>query len=191
MLTALGLLLLFIVALLAVPVKVSFQLSWQQAFQGSLRLRWLFGLVRIPIRLPFAGAAKPDKRARRKESPRRKKDNAKKLFQQKSLRRRLLRFLRDFWRAIGKRNLKLHVRIGLDDPADTGQLWALLGPVAALAANSREASIRLEPDFFNNTFEMQSSGEIRIVPLYLAYLTLGLILSAPVLRAIKQSRSVA
>lgn len=191
MLTVLGLLLLFLIALLATPVTLSFQLSWRQAFHGSLRVNWLFGLVRIPVTLPITDTAKAKGQTRHKGRAPRKKQNLGNLFRQKPLRRRAFRFIRDFWRAIDKRGLSLHLRVGLGDPADTGQLWAFVGPVAALASNTHEASIRFEPDFYDNTFEMQSSGEIRLVPLYLIYLTLGLLLSSPVLRVIKQSRAVA
>ncbi|MFO7593763.1 MAG: DUF2953 domain-containing protein [Pseudomonadota bacterium] len=191
MLIVLGLLLLSIIALLTIPVALSFQLTWQQAFHGSLKVNWLFGLVRIPVTLPITGTAKTKGQTRHKSRAPRKKQNLGNLFRQKPLRRRAFRFIRDFWRAIDKRGLSLHLRVGLGDPADTGQLWAFVGPLAALASNTREASIRFEPDFFDTAFEMQSSGEIRFVPLYLIYLTLGLLLSAPVIRAIKQSRAVA
>ena len=39
--------LVLIIALLAVPITLTFKLSWRQAIQGDIELRWLFGLVRV------------------------------------------------------------------------------------------------------------------------------------------------
>ena len=67
--------------------------------------------------------------------------------------------------------------LGLGDPADTGQLWALMGPVSALSSNLRDAAVHIEPDFNEATLEVDGSGEIRIVPLEFLYLGCGLLVS--------------
>ena len=103
----------------------------------------------------------------------------------------MIRFIHELWHAIQKRDVSLRIRIGLDDPADTGQLWAILGPVAGMLANVRQASIEIEPEFSVSTFELDSSGTIRIIPLQLLYLILALLLSPAVWRGIRQMRKAA
>ena len=109
----------------------------------------------------------------------------------KPFRQRVFRFIRAVWRAIHKQDLRLRMRIGLGDPADTGQLWALVGPLSGLLANNREASIEIEPEFFDAIFELDSSGSIRIIPLQLLYLAVGLLLSPSVWQGIREMRQTA
>lgn len=187
--------LLLLIALLAVPVTLTFQVSWQQAIESDIKLHWLFGLVHV--RLPSFQSKAPSlegeeltqKMSHFKRSSR-KKTNFFAIIWQKAFRRRIIKFVSDFWHAIHKRNVNLRIRIGLGDPADTGLLWAVVGPVAGILANAQEASIELEPEFFDATFELDSSGNIRLIPLQMIYLTAGLLLSPPVWQAIKQVRKM-
>lgn len=192
MLTGVIILLLVLITLLAVPVTLRFQVSWHQTVQGKIHLLWLFGLVRIPIPIshPKSPSNKDEEAAkifsRRKHSPN-NKQNVFSVFQQKPFRRRIFRFIRDLWRAIQKNDLRLRIRIGLGDPADTGQLWAIVGPVSGILANTKEAVFEFEPDFVETTFELDSSGKVRLIPLHLIYLTVGLLLSPPFWQAIKKT----
>ncbi|MDX1697383.1 MAG: DUF2953 domain-containing protein, partial [Thiohalobacterales bacterium] len=111
-------------------------------------------------------------------------------IRQKSFRRRIIRFAGDIWRALHKSNLSLQIRLGLGDPADTGRLWAVVGPVAGILSNTREASIEVMPEFLESTFEMGGSGEIRVIPLQMIYLTAGLLLSPPFWQGIRRMRAV-
>lgn len=196
MLTGVIAFLLLLIILLAIPVTLTFQVSWQQAFQGYVKLHWLFGLVRMRLSPSQSKAPSPEAEAvaqkidRFEHSTRKKKQNVNviAIIRQKAFRRRIVRFIRDFWRAIHKRNVSLSVRIGLGDPADTGQLWAVVGPVAGMLSNVQAASIEVVPDFFDTTFEIDSSGIIRIFPLLIIYLAVGLLLSPPVWRVIKLMR---
>lgn len=195
MLTGALLFLLGIVALLAVPVTLSYRVSWQQAFRGGADLRWLFGLVRvqIPSRKPKTVVSDRQKSARKKrrKAASRKKSGPIAAIRMKPFRQRVFRFIRAVWRAIQKQDLRLRMRIGLGDPADTGQLWAVVGPLSGLLANTREASIEIEPEFIDAIFELDSSGSIRIIPLQLFYLAIGLLLSPCVWQGIRQMRQTA
>lgn len=195
MLTGVVTFLLLLIALLAIPVTLTFQVSWHKAFLGNIKLLWLFGLVRVP--LPFSQTKTPSpegeelaKKFSRLERSSRKKQNIFAVIRQKPFRRRIIRFVSDFWHAVSKRDLSLRIRIGLGDPADTGQLWAIVGPMAGMLANTQEASIEFEPEFLDTTFELYSSGNIRFIPLQMIYLAVGLLLSPPVWQAIKQVREV-
>lgn len=192
MLTAiLGILLVF-VALLTVPVTLIYQVSWRQAYKGKMTLYWLFGLVRI--QLPIAKTEKTDeerKTATRKKRVKKSsatKSNPVAAIRQKNFRQRIFRFIRDLWLAIHKQHLSFQVRIGLGDPAETGQLWAFIGPLSGMLACVQEASIEIKPEFVDTVFELDSSGNIRFIPIQMIYLVIGLLLSPSIWRGIQQMR---
>ncbi|MDH3421220.1 MAG: DUF2953 domain-containing protein, partial [Gammaproteobacteria bacterium] len=106
----------------------------------------------------------------------------------KAFRRRIIRFVSDLWHAIDKKNIGVRIRIGLGDPPDTGQLWAIVGPIAAALASAHEASIKVEPEFLGATLEMDSSGSIRLIPLRIIYLTIALLLSPTVWQGLSRMR---
>ena len=182
-----------VVVLLAMPVTLTYQLSWKQALSARLRLIWAFGLVRAEVS-PDRAKAEPDKpqTARRKAGGRgkskRRKTNFMAAIRRPSFRRRIGRFVSDVWRAVHKKNVRLLVRLGLGDPADTGQLWAVLGPLSGILARLRDVRIAIEPDFLDPVFEVDSSGTIRLIPLQIVFLTLGLLVSPSIWRGIMSMR---
>lgn len=182
-----------LVALLAIPVTLTFHIAWRDALHSDIALTWAFGLVHL--RLPSGERTPP--------APRRREDNndhttrsgapkPAKLFaaiRVRRFRRRMLRFAADLWRALHKRDLHLHVRLGLGDPAETGQLWGMLGPGAGLLSGVSDASISVEPDFLDATLELDGSGRIRVMPLRLLGLASALLLSPSVWQGLKRMRT--
>ena len=183
-----------VVILLAVPVTLTYQLSWSQTLSARLRLNWAFGLVRADVSpdLTKPAAGKPEA-ARKKagwwRKAKGKKTNFVAAIRHPAFRRRVLRFASDLWRAIHKKNVRLLVRMGLGDPADTGQLWAVLGPLSGMLARPRDIRIAIEPDFLGSTLDVDSSGTIRMIPLQLAIIALGLLVSPPVWRGVMLMRA--
>lgn len=190
MLSGILLLVLSLLVLLTIPLTVAFQLAHRQAVSGHLLLLWGFGLlrVRIPLSATTPSAAGRERTPAKSVRPRRRERSRASplaLLRCRSLRRRLLRFVSDLWQAVHKRNLMLYIRLGLDDPADTGQLWAVVGPVAAILADLDEARVEIEPEFTAAVFELESSGAIRIIPLQLLYLVVMLLCSPALWRGIR------
>lgn len=183
-----------VVILLAMPVTLTYQLFWKQALSANVRLNWAFGLVRVDVS-PDPAKAEPDKpqaarkKAGRRGKSKRNKTNFMAAIRQPSFRRRILRFVSDVWCAVHKKNVRLLVRLGLGDPAETGQLWAVLGPLSGMLARIRDIRIAIEPDFLDPTLEVDSSGTIRLIPLQFVILALGLVFSPPVWRGIMLMRT--
>jgi len=187
----LGLLPVLLIVLLAVPLTVMFSIRRIEETQGQVRFLWLFGLVRFQLRFP--GVAKACSRpapapAKKAISPRpgRKQVSAGRLFSliwTPACRRRVHKFIRDMWRATHPRDLFLRLRIGLGDPADTGRLWAIVGPIAGMAGNLRSAEVRLEPEFIDPAFEVEGHGQFRLVPVQFIAMTVAFMLSPIMLRA--------
>lgn len=196
MLSATAIVLLGLVVLLAVPVSLTYRLSWQKKLQGRARLHWLFGLVRvrlasIEVEQDSTGGKQIESPVESKVKPGRTKLRPLAAFRQKPFRQRILRFVREIWRAFQIHDVYLRIRIGLGDPAETGQLWALFGPLSGLLANIENASVELEPEFIDAVFELDSSGKISIIPLKLVYLVLGLLCSPPFWRGMKRMQPTA
>lgn len=182
MLTALLAFLIFIAVLLAIPISLVYRVSWRGHWQANVHLFWMFGLlhVRIPTATtpPSAKAKHTRHKPARRQKPRtRRTVNPLAAWRLHSFRRRILKFLHDLWRAIHKRDVRLQLLIGMGDPADTGRLWAVVGPVSALLGRSREVRIHFEPEFTETCFEFSSSGNIRVIPVQLLGLTLALLVS--------------
>ncbi|MDH3589487.1 MAG: DUF2953 domain-containing protein [Gammaproteobacteria bacterium] len=195
MLTGVLALLLLLVVLLAIPVVVRFQLCWPQGVDNNARLEWAFGFVRVRIPGSKSKEAtivdeKPDEETDRPGHSGGRKRNVIAAIRQKPFRRRIFRFSRDLWRAVHKDEVSIRFRVGLGDPAQTGQLWAIIGPVAGMLSNVQDAAINIEPDFLDTTLDMRSDGNIRVIPLQLVYLAAGLLLSRSIWSGVKQMNRV-
>lgn len=187
-----------LVLALAVPVDVAFRLEGIETFRGQIRMRWLFGLVRFRFALPGVAEPKPSEPppapppaapVRRKPKERRRPVDVLAALRQAAFRRRLYRFVRDLLRAAHARELSLRLRLGLGDPADTGRLWALVGPLSAWAQNLPNADVRIEPEFMEPVLEFQTHGRFMLIPLQFIALAVAFALSPASIRAWRALRA--
>ena len=194
MLIGTGIFLSLVVILLALPVTLTYRLSWKETLSARIRLIWAFGLVRADVSPDLDKSGPHNAESARKKAARQAKSKGSKAnfmaaIREPSFRRRVYRFVSDVWQAIHKKNVRLLIRLGLGDPADTGQLWAILGPLSGMFARLRDIRIAIEPDFLDSTLEVDSSGTIRMIPLRIAIIVLGLFFSPPVWRGIMSMRT--
>jgi hypothetical protein len=194
MLTVVLAILLVLLALLAIPIDFVYRVSWDGQFQGELHVQWLFGLlhVRVPLEKPSSTETtkeSPARQTKQKKPKAKRKTNPLAAWRLRSFRQRIWKFVRDLWRAIHKRDLHLQLQIGLDDPADTGRLWAILGPLSAICTQSKSVQIDIAPDFTDSHLEFNSSGNIRIIPLQLLAIIIGLLLSPPFWYGLRQMQT--
>ena len=198
--------LLALVALLAAPVDLAFRLERAAPLAGEVTVRWLLGLVRVRVPIPAApkapgragGEAQGERpaevetrpeggteaaRRRARREARRRPGRIVDVLRQEAFRERAWRLGRDLARAVRVRRLRLWLRLGLDDPADTGLLWAVMGPLGAVALGLRGAEVRIEPEFAEAAREFQAEGRILIVPLQVLALAAAFALSPPSMRA--------
>jgi hypothetical protein len=194
--------LLVLIALLAIPVTLRFNISWHGMLHQDVRVDWAFGLVRVRVAAPRAkgkGDARSESKAKKRASPSRahqkrkgrNKPDVLAALRLRKFRLRIARFMRSFWRAFHKDDVKLRVRIGLEDPAETGQLWGLIGPLAALLTIVREISVSVVPEFREATFELDTSGKIRVIPGRLVVIVGSLLLCPSFWQGMKTLRGAA
>ena len=185
-----------LVALLAVPVSVAFRVEGVEPFNAQFGIGWLFGLLGFRIRLPRASRRKPPaeatvagctrrctERRTTERTKRRKNGGALGVLRQAEFRGRIFRLLADLLRAAHVHELRLRMRLGLGDPADTGRLWAIVGPLSAIARNLRNADVRIEPEFVDPAFEFRADGRLLLIPLQIVALVLAFVASPASVRA--------
>lgn len=175
---------LALVLLLAVPVAVAFRLERVEAFGGRITVRWLFGLVRFAVRIPVTAKPAPVRPKRRTKRGRRGAGGRMlAVLRRAAFRRRVFQLVKDLAAAAHPRGVSLHMRLGLGDPADTGRLWALVGPLNAAAGNLRVVEVQIEPEFMDSTFEFRFAGRLLVIPLQLVALAIVFALSPASLQA--------
>jgi hypothetical protein len=185
---------LLLVTLLALPVTLTYQLSFKEKLSADVRLNWAFGLVNADVSPDPANPESDEAESARKKAGWRSKAKGDKTkfvaaIREPAFRRRILRFAADVWRAIHKKNIELLVRVGLGDPADTGQLWGVVGPLSGALARAGDIRVTIEPDFLDATFEVDGSGTMRMIPLQVVIIVLGLLVSPPFWRGIMLLRT--
>ncbi len=188
-----------LVVLLAVPVRVAFRARGVEPFEGRFTVRWLFGLVRVRIRVPRArkaGAAPSPRPPKEAKEARRARKKARAtpgrivaVLREEAFRARARRLVGRLVRAARASGLRLRMRLGLGDPADTGRLWALVGPLAAAASGWHGAEVRIDPEFLDAVLEFDAQGRVRVVPLQVLAIALGFALSPSSIRAWRTLRA--
>lgn len=189
MLASIALFLLFIVALLALPVDMVFTIQRDEESRQDIHFDWLFGLVKIP--LTGRATRKQEGKSVTKGRNTNRRGGRKKvvaLLRNPHFRKRFLTYTRYLMRSTRIKSLDLHVRIGLDDPADTGKLWGVLGPITALLASCRHAHIQIQPEFASESFTLHRHGTIRLIPIWTIMIGFCFFLSPAVIRAIASDR---
>lgn len=154
-----------LVALLALPMELAFHASLAgpgSPFERSGRFRWAFGAVDAPL---------PDRKVSREkkakpQSPRKKsvRRNIRRLLLNPAAWERASVLLARLVHTARWRVFRLEARFGLDDPAETGQLWGLLSTVLFMLPHRLDVVV--QPVFEGPDLAFDGEAEIRLVPLH-------------------------
>jgi hypothetical protein len=177
--------LVFLIALLAIPVDVKFSVRLHDGFVGRAMVAWMFGLVRLPMpsKTGKPSPLEPSPKTRKGKPWYKGSRSMVTMLRSEGFWPRLLRFASDILNVVQVRILRLRVRLGLEDPADTGQLWAFVGPLTAILAEARGTDIGIEPDFERAFLSMDGSAELRVIPIRALVVVIPFIGSPATLRA--------
>lgn len=168
-------------------MNLSFRAVWHRQFTGDVLVRWLFGLVRLHLHTGLKGSGSKSRTKHQRSKSTHLTRRFVRAARLPTFRQRLVLFVRDFWRALHPKNMSVRLRFGLGDPAETGQLWSVVGPVVAMLATVRQVSVDVQPEFFESTVEADSDGSMRVIPLQLIALLVALMLSPSIWKALKDA----
>lgn len=180
----------FIALVLCVPLDIEPRLDVYGRPKFQMRLVWLFGLVSKEV---GKGKKKPaeKKRVVTEAKPKRKRKRIRaetifKIMRTKGLLKQFKNLLRDILGRLKIRDLAVDFRVGLDNPADTGLLFALIGPTAFFLDSSRVHQIKVEPSFGDGAVcEGYLHGAVRLWPVQLVVPFLRFVFSLATIRVVK------
>jgi len=168
--------------ILSVPLDLAFRADIDGRTRYNLKLVWLFGLVKRELGRRRR-KAKPPKAKRKRQGA----GIALGVLRTQGLIRQVRTLVADVFKSLSIRQLNADFRIGLGNPADTGLLFAFIGPAFVFINPPSRCRINLEPSFADEAvLEGQSQAVVRLLPIRLLIPGLRFFLSLPVLRAIKK-----
>jgi hypothetical protein len=177
---------LLVILVLSVPVDLAVRVVTPEKPRMRLGLRWLFGLVSWEIKPEKTGEPARKAKAAGAKPPGKRAGQARvflAILSTRGLVRQFLKMVRNILRHLKIGGLKVDLRLGLDDPASTGLLFAIIGPPLALWHPSE---IKLTPGFEGAVFAGELNGNIRVIPGQVVTAVLRFICSLPAMRAVKR-----
>jgi len=178
-----------ITLLLCVPLDLVLRTNMAGRPKFSMRLVWLFGLISHELR-PGEKRLEKEKATEHKQKPKNWTLGIRltlEVLRTKGLLRQFGSFLKRILRHIKIRELVANLKVGLDNPADTGLLFAFAAPVNLLLSYFSPHPIKIEPSFAGEAIiEGHLYGTLRLRPIQLAAPLIGFAFSLPTLRAAKK-----
>lgn len=171
----------FVALALSVPIDLTVRADFQGEPRFTVRIEWLFGLVvrKLNGRKKKAEGRKPT-RARGQAR------DILDILRTEGLLKQVRRLLKDVFRRIKVRELKADFRVGLDNPVETGILFAMIRPAGFLAGLAGPFDVHVQPDFDEKVFEGYVHGQARLRPIRLVIPCLRFFFSRPVIRTLQK-----
>ena len=158
----------FIILVLCVPLDAALSIDTSEKPKYRLGLVWLFGLIGKEI---SRKKKKPEeKKEITKKKPKRKSrigfNTVLKILRTKGLLSQFQDLVRGVLSQLKIRELRVNLKLGLDSPADTGFLFALIGSTKPFLNLPSQYQIRVQPSFHDETvFEGYLHGVLRLQPI--------------------------
>jgi len=185
-LASLAVILIFV---LCVPLDMTLHADVYGKPKLRLKLSWLFGLVSKEVtrgKEPKEKKKLVKEKRKPREGKRRLRDILE-ILRTRGLLSQLKRLLSDVLSRLKIRDLIADFRVGLGDPADTGLLFALIGPATFWLNSSLSHQIRVQPSFEGEgVFEGYSHGVVRLRPIQLVIPFLRFAFSIATIRVAKR-----
>ena len=147
---------LFFILILSIPIEMAFDTSRPGA---KARVGWAFGLLWKEV----GGKKKKPKRPKKKK----RRPGAKAFLDFLPTRGSvsgLLKLARRMIGGIRVKQLDAHLRMGLDDPADTGMLYSVIWPILIPLNYIGSSNLRMDLCFEEEILDFTGQGHVRVVP---------------------------
>ena len=188
---ALASLTVLLISILCVPVDAVLTLDTSAERKFRLRLVWLFGLIS-----PELGRERRKPKARQPSRAKRKRRiglrTIWRILRTRGLLTKIKNLVRDVLSRIKIKEIAVNLRLGLDDPADTGLVFAVIGAARPFLKLPRQYELTIQPSFSDQPFfQGYLRGVLRLQPIRLV-IPLGRFVFSPtmfrVLRVLASSR---
>jgi hypothetical protein len=180
---------ILITLVLCIPLELVFRTNMDERPKFRLRLIWLFGLVTGELRQ----TRKKSEGKRTNEYERKPDDWMQRLrvtfeiLQIKGLLKQLGCSIKGIIRRVKVREVAANLKVGLDNPADTGLLFAFIAPVNLAINYFLPYPVKIEPSFTGESLITGNIyGTVRLWPIQLAATLIAFAFSLPTLRAAKK-----
>lgn len=186
--TLAGLVVLIFFAL-SIPLNLSLHVDVPGKPKFRTKIRWFFGLVNKEITKKEEQPIKKQKTIKPKRKPKEKVIRVKVLLQilrVKGLLKQVKSLLRDTLKRVRLDTLEVDFKLGLDDPADTGLIFAFIGPAACLFNAFLPDRVKIQASFAGEAvLEGSLDIALRFVPWLVVIPLLRFIFSPPGFRVTK------
>lgn len=182
MLTAF-IILFLIFLLLIIPVEFVFNYKNFETPVKKVILSWFFGIISFevyPKKTPSKGKKELKTRSEKKKGTGFSK--IRKILGNSKFTAKTYNTVRRLLSSAKPKLNRLYLKIGLGDPADTGILWGLLGPLSGILHGYPDKDLVIEPDFLDPAFDVDTHGKITIIPLEIIFIAFSYIFSPVVLK---------
>ncbi len=178
-----------IVFALLVPLDVVLYVDVYGRPKFRMRLAWLFGLVSKEIAKKEKKPEDKKKTVRGKRMPGKRGPGAGtilEILRARGLLGQIKLLLKGILRLPRIKDLAADLKVGLGDPADTGLLFALIGPATFFVGSSFPNQIKVQPSFTDEAvLEGSLHGALRLRPIQLIPPLLRFVFSLPTIRVAK------
>ena len=182
-------LIVLITVLLSIPFYVKFSVNTSEKPKLRVKLAWFFGLINKEINTEKKKTQEKRKVAREKLREKKRKFDFKailKILQTKGFIKQLKNLITSTLSQCKIREFAANLKLGLEDPADIGLVYALAGSAMPFFNLSSQYQINIQP-YFNdeNTFEGYLHGTLKLQPVRLFIPILKFGFSLAMLRIVK------
>ena len=171
---------LFFILVLSIPIEMAFDTSRPGA---KARVGWAFGLLWKDI-----GGKKKKPKEPKEPKKKKRRPGAKAFLDFLATRGSasgLLKLARRMIGGIRVKQLDAHLRMGLDDPADTGMLYSVTSPILIPLNYIGSSNVGMELCFEEAILDFKGQGHVRVVPAQMIWAVLVFGLSPAGLRVIR------
>jgi len=177
-----------IILVLCVPLDATLSFDTSAKPRFRLRMAWFFGLIGKELRREKKKPEEKKKVAKEKRKKKRKFEFRKtlKILQTRGLLKQVRDLVKGVLGQLRIKELAVNLKLGLEDPADTGLVFAVIGPATSVLNPHFQYQINVQPSFYGeDVFEGSLRGVLRLQPIRLTGLLLRFIFSLATLRIVK------
>jgi hypothetical protein len=152
---------------LSLPLDIFISSHRREGSKTEVKYSWAFGLVKLSLVGNRPSIQKEKKKAKTEPKRKRNKNNSliKGLVPQSSFRAYIFALFRKLIKSVHLRSGHLYLEIGLDDPAQTGQLIGELYAAQFSIIDPGQKFLTVTPVFEGQAFYWDGNACLRIFPL--------------------------